>query len=251
MQKSRGPQAPKSKAKQGLIVKQERPNKNAHAFSQSDAPPQPTSLKEQAYEQMLERIQSGTFAPHSALSERQLAEILGMSKTPIRAALEKLEAQGLVTVSPQRGIMIRELSAREIGELFDVRMAIEPFVVERLTQRTWTVEQRNQLKANLKAQRVAVAAEDSLAATKLDIEFHRSMAEVLDNREIVSLLEKCFNKLHRSVLHINTQVPGRLRKSFDDHELIAQLISGGDSKKAMEAMREHLRYGRQFLLGIE
>jgi len=143
-------------------------------------------LKERAYQELKRLIQSSVFPPHVALSERQLSDRLRMSKTPIRAALENLETQGLVTVSPQRGIFVRELSAREIGELFDVRMAVEPFAAAKLSQRAWSPTQRTQLKKNLTKQRSAAKAEDPLAATTLDIEFHRLLVEVLDNREMMT-----------------------------------------------------------------
>jgi DNA-binding GntR family transcriptional regulator len=205
-------------------------------------------LKEQAYVELKRLIQSGEFPPHMALSERQLSERMGMSKTPIRAALEKLESQGLVTVSPQRGIFVRELSAREIGELFDVRMAVEPFATSKLATRSWSISQRAALKRNLARQKVAAKADDPLAATELDIRFHRLLAEVLDNREIMVWLEKCFDKLHRSVLHINRQVPGRLQKSYEDHVAIANAILDSDESKSRSLMQEHLKYGRRFLL---
>jgi DNA-binding GntR family transcriptional regulator len=205
-------------------------------------------LKEQAYQELKRLIQAGEFPPHVALSERQLSERLGMSKTPIRAALENLETQGLVTVSPQRGIFVRELSAREIGELFDVRMAVEPFAAAKLSQRNWSSQQQATLKRILTQQKSAAKAEDSLAATVLDIEFHRRLAEVLDNREITMWLEKCFDKLHRTVRHINTLVPGRLQKSFEDHAAIASAILKRDERKSRSLMQEHLEYGRRFLL---
>ena len=75
----------------------------------------------------------GVFAPNTFLSERQLVERMGMSKTPIRSALEHLESQGLVAVAPQQGIIVKELSAQEITDLFDMRSAIEPFIVSRLS----------------------------------------------------------------------------------------------------------------------
>ena len=92
-------------------------------------------LKDRAYADLKVLIQSGEFPPNTFLSERQLVARLGMSKTPIRSALEHLEAQGLVVVSPQQGIVVTDLSVREITDLFDVRSAIEPFVAARLAER--------------------------------------------------------------------------------------------------------------------
>jgi DNA-binding GntR family transcriptional regulator len=205
-------------------------------------------LKDRAYAELKIMIQSGVYAPDTFLSERQLVEKLGMSKTPIRSALEHLEAQGLVAVSPQQGIVVRDLSAREIAELFDIRSAIEPFIVRRLAERRFTSEQSARIKANLKSQRAAVGAEDALAATKLDIEFHILLAELLDNGEMLAWLTRCFDKLERAILRINRLAVNRLPKSQADHASIAMAVLKGRGSVAAKAMVQHLQYGRRFLL---
>jgi DNA-binding GntR family transcriptional regulator len=206
-------------------------------------------LKDQAYAELKEMIQRGVFPPNSFLSERKLVEHLGMSKTPIRSALEQLEAQGLVAVSPQQGIVVRELSAHEITDLFDTRTAVEPFVVSRLAGRGLAPEQAARIEENLREQHAAAAAGDALAATRLDIEFHTLLAQFLDNREILGWLTRCFDKLHRSILRVNRLAAGRLPKSYQDHAGIAAAVRAGQGDAAAQRMVEHLRYGRQFLLG--
>ena len=208
----------------------------------------PMLLKERAFEEIKALIQSGEMSPQSTLSERQLETRLGMSKTPIRAALENLESQGLVTVSPQRGIFVRELSAREIAEIFDVRTAVEPVIAAQLARSSMTSSQRDAMKSNLRRQALAAEAEDSLAATQLDIAFHRLLAGLLDNREMMLWLERCFDRLHRSILQVNRLAPGRLHKSCQDHEAVAKAIMEGFDDEAARLMREHLGFGRRFLL---
>ena len=183
------------------------------------------------------------------MSERQLVENLQISKTPIRSALEHLEAQGLVAVSPQQGIVVKELSVRDIMELFDMRLAVEPFMASQLAGRVLSADQSERLAANLTLQNDAALAGDALAATRLDIEFHVLLASLLDNREITAWLARCFDKLYRSVLRINQLSNGRLLKSQHDHAAIVAAINSGDATAAAQAVTEHLRYGRQFLLG--
>ena len=230
-------------AKQALSPKTSMTSKPRAASS-----PVPLLLKERAYHEIRELIQTGELTSESNVSERQLAQRLGMSKTPIRAALENLEMQGLVTVSPQRGILVRELSAREIAELFDVRAAIEPFIASQLARRTLTTSQRDQLKANLREQRLAAKAADALGATQLDIAFHRLLASLLENQEMKVWLERCFDKLHRSVLRVNQMARNRLLKSYEDHDAVARSILSGSPDEAARQMKEHLAFGRQFLL---
>jgi DNA-binding GntR family transcriptional regulator len=214
----------------------------------SEVPPSRVLLKERAYQELKALIQTGALTAESTLSERQLAERLGMSKTPIRSALENLETQGLVTVSAQKGILVRELSAREIADLFDVRTAVEPFMVAQLARSVLTSSQREDLKTNLREQRLAAKSEDFLAATQLDIAFHRLLATHLDNREMMIWLERCFDRLHRSILRVNRLAPGRLHKSYEDHEAVSKAILEGRHDEAGRLMREHLSFGRQYLL---
>lgn len=208
-------------------------------------------LKDHAYTELKDLIQTGVFPPNMFLSERQLVKKLGMSKTPIRSALEHLESQGLVAVSPQQGIVVKELSAHEIIDLFDIRIAIEPFVVSRLTARTIAADQKVFIKANLAEQHAAAQTGDAVAATRLDIAFHILLAEIFDNRELLTWVRRCFDKLHRSILRINRLAAGRLMKSYQDHAAIVAAIMAGKCEKAGQGMVEHLRYGKQFLLGGE
>jgi DNA-binding GntR family transcriptional regulator len=211
-------------------------------------PPAARLLKERAYDELKALIQSGEMTSESMLSERQLGERLGMSKTPIRAALEHLETQGLVTVSPQRGILVRDLSAREIAELFDVRAAVEPYIAGQLARNPLTAAQRDELNANLRGQRAAAAAEDALEATRLDVALHRSLAGLLENRELMVWLERCFDRLHRSVLRVNRLARNRLLKSCQEHEGVVAAVLDGRPDEAARLMSEHLTFGRRFLL---
>jgi DNA-binding GntR family transcriptional regulator len=208
----------------------------------------PPLLKERAYRELKELIQAGELTAESTLSERQLAERLGMSKTPVRAALEHLETQGLVTVSPQRGILVRDLSARDIAELFDVRAAVEPHIAGQLARGTLPPARREEVETNLRRQHAAATAGDALEATRLDFAFHRLLAALYDNRELNIWLERCFDRLHRSVLHVNRQARNRLLKSYQEHEGVAAAVLGGRADEAPRLMREHLAFGRQFLL---
>ena len=155
----------------------------------------PVLLKDRAYDELKAMIQTGVFPPNAFLSERQLVLRLGMSKTPIRSALEHLEAQGLVVVSPRQGIVVKELSAREITDLFDMRLALEPFVASRLADRSLGAADQKRVEANLDRQGLAAAHDDALAATRLDVEFHSLLAELVDNHEATTWLARCFDKL--------------------------------------------------------
>lgn len=205
-------------------------------------------LRDRAYRELKNLIQSGAIAAAAFLSERQLVERLGMSKTPIRAALQQLEAEGLLTVSPQQGIFVRELSVREINELFELRTAVEPFVVRRLSGRL-RPEQGNRLKENLSAQRSAATQGDVVALTDLDVEFHLLLAELLENREILHPLQRALTRLYREIVRISRHAEGRLQASVREHAGIVEAVLRGDADLTATRMEEHLQFGRRFLLG--
>src|SRR6516225_7820048 len=86
-------------------------------------------LKDYDYADIKQRILRGDYPPSTLVSERQLASQLDMSKTPVRAALQRLELEGFVTISPQQGIIIRDLSVHDIADQYEIRAALETYVV--------------------------------------------------------------------------------------------------------------------------
>ena len=99
------------------------------------APTAQASLKQQAYLRLKRLILAGELKAGTVLSVRQLAAQLEMSRTPVHAAIERLEADGLVTLAPQHGVMVREMSMQDIVNHYQIRQALEPFVLARLAGR--------------------------------------------------------------------------------------------------------------------
>lgn len=204
-------------------------------------------LKDRAYEVLKEEIVTGRIVPGTFLSERQLAIRLGMSKTPVKAALERLEGDGYIRVSPQQGILVRELAIEEVMDLFDIRLALEPFVVRRLAGRL-TEPQYASLIANLEAQDQAAVIDDRLTYRKLDIEFHYLLCEFQGNREIQQVLRRLQDRLYRVILRVLERVPGRITSGIAEHRRILEAIRAGDSAAAAEAITIHLEFGRRMLV---
>lgn len=105
-------------------------------------------FKNIAYEELRSRFDNRLCPPGTFLSERQFAEELGMSKTPVKAALERLELEGFITVSPQSGIVVRELILDEITQMYEIRLALDAFVLRSLAGRL-TSEQLAKWEFNL------------------------------------------------------------------------------------------------------
>jgi DNA-binding GntR family transcriptional regulator len=219
----------------------------------ADGEDQPLSLpgrnlmKERAYAEIKRSILGGTFPPGSFLAERQLAQQLGMSKTPVRAALERLEAEGFLTVSPQQGIIIRDLNVHEIADHYEIRAALETYVVRALAGRL-SPDQRDRLEQNLRAQAALGGPDAGPRAVALDTEFHTLFCEFLGNREILKVMAQLREKIQRvinRVFHLN---PGRIATSTAEHRAIADAVIQGDAALAARLVEEHLEYGKTCLL---
>jgi GntR family transcriptional regulator, rspAB operon transcriptional repressor len=204
-------------------------------------------LQDRAYAEIKGLVQDGTFAAGSFLSERQLAVRLRMSKTPVKNALVRLEIEGFVAVSPQQGIVVREISVGEIGDILDIRVALETYVVRRLAGRL-TAAQTEKLRSNLKAQEAAVKAGDMAELTRVDADFHVLLCSFAGNAEIAQVMSRLRDKLHRIILHIMRQAAGRPAAAVAEHAAIVDAVVKGRGDRAAKLMEKHLEYGKRFLL---
>ncbi|HBN74278.1 MAG TPA: hypothetical protein DD473_00335 [Planctomycetaceae bacterium] len=204
-------------------------------------------LKEKAYEQLKSQIQNSTFVPGVFLSERQLALQLGMSKTPIKAALERLELEGLVSVSPQQGIMVRELSVHEIADQFEIRLALESFVLRSVTGKLAN-DDITRIRKNLQQQQLAAKEFDHTAAIKLDAEFHGIFCDCLGNQEIIRVMTQMREKMYRVIGRVFERYEDRIESSWTEHTAVANAVIAGDAELAVNRLQEHLEYGKRVLL---
>jgi DNA-binding GntR family transcriptional regulator len=205
------------------------------------------TLAHKAYEDLKNLLLKGDYSPGDFLTEGELARRLHMSKTPVRTALTRLEMDGFVTVSPQQGIVVRESSIHEVLDLFDIRIALETFVVRRLAT-TLTPEQGERLRTNLKAQAEALLERNNLTSTQLDTEFHLMLCEFSGNQEICDVMERLRDKLHRIILGIQNKNPARVADGCREHEAIAEALFKGRGEQAAQIVIQHLEWGKKFLL---
>jgi GntR family transcriptional regulator, rspAB operon transcriptional repressor len=204
-------------------------------------------LKDVAYESIKAQIQNSTFAAGHFLSERQLSSLLGMSKTPVKAAIERLEQEGFVNVSPQQGIVVRELSVKEVADQFEMRTALEVFVVRAIAGNL-TAKQQSLFEKNLAFQTAAVSKENVGRLVELDADFHWLMCEVFGNQAIVDCMRLQRAKIHRVIFQVMSGSPGRLKDAVSEHTAIYSAIKRGKVDQAAKLVEQHLEFGKQYLL---
>lgn len=206
------------------------------------------TLKEQAYLQLKAFILSGELTPGQFLTERTLVEMLGMSRTPIRSALERLDVEGLANYTPNKGLVVAEVSVAKAIDLYDYRIALESHVVRKLASLVWESDDLEWFEHNLREQERHMREQNYEAFTLADAEFHRKLAQVNGNSEIMMAMDRLQDKLHQIALRVLRKDRGRIGVSYEDHLAIFRLIKEGHVDEAAQAMETHLEYGKRILI---
>ncbi|MFD2612938.1 GntR family transcriptional regulator [Paenibacillus gansuensis] len=206
------------------------------------------TLKEKAYAELRKSILNGELKPGDFLTERMLVEQLEMSRTPIRAALERLDAEGLAKYTPNKGLVVTDISISQASDIYDFRMAMECFVAGRLALRRWSPEDIGWFRSNLRLQEKCVQEDDHPGFTEADALFHRKLAEVYENNEILQTMDRLQDKLYQIALRVLKKDRTRIRQSFQDHMEIFEHILQGKQNEAAKAMETHLEYGKKILI---
>lgn len=201
-------------------------------------------LQKRAYTEVKRLIVSGEAAPGSFLSERQLGQRLGMSKTPVHVALERLEAEGFVSVSPQQGVVVRDMSIQDIVEHYEMRQAIEAFVVSKLAGKL-SSEQISRLRANLAEQKKGLRTKAVRHFVELDAAFHLLLCDFVANSQLTRIMDQSRERIHQVILRAAGLDPTRLQHSHDEHSRIVESIIAGNSDQASKEIVAHLENGKQ------
>ncbi|MCA9191653.1 MAG: GntR family transcriptional regulator [Planctomycetales bacterium] len=206
-----------------------------------------TLLKDRAYVEIKRNIQNGTFVPGRFLSERWLATWLGMSKTPVKAALERLAQEDLVIISPQQGIAVRELSLKDVVDQFEMRRALETFVVGAIAG-ALNVKQCAGIERNLVGQKSALHRRSLGKFVELDTSFHLLLCDALGNDAISQCLTQQRQKINRVISRVMDTDPGRLKEAISEHEALYRVLKAGRRELAVKMIDQHLNVGKLLLL---
>lgn len=199
---------------------------------------------ESAYEELRNRIVSGELPPAMHLVETSLAETLGVSRTPIREALSRLEQDGLVERG-SRGLQVRHRSPAEILEIFEVRIVLEGTAARAAAERHTEVDRirmQGHL-SNLEAQR---GAEPTVQAA-INREFHRSIWQASHNRTLVDVLDRLSVHLFRYPF-TTYEAAGRAETSLVEHGELAEAILERDGERASRIASHHMTVARNIRL---
>jgi DNA-binding GntR family transcriptional regulator len=203
------------------------------------------SLVDIAYVALRDAITSGALLPGTRLREAALAQHFSISTTPVREALRRLDREGLVRLSPNRGAVVAEFDVREILDLFEIREVLECRAVRRAaTQRTRDL---GHAEALLVAEAKQVAQHDRVEWNRLEVAFHRAIGDLSGNFELAELAER----VHRSVQGLCVRClreplygPDQLQLMQAHHQAILDAVRAGDADAAEAHAREHIQHVR-------
>jgi DNA-binding GntR family transcriptional regulator len=213
-------------------------------------PPESTgSMVEQAYRLMRQRILDNVWPPGYRALEQVIAETLGMSRTPIREALIRLQREGLVEVIPRHGMHVLPVSPTDMREIYQILMALECLASELVAARKPSEAELAPLVAATQAMDEALAREDLDAWAQADERFHTHLVDLAGNRQLSNTVNNYWDRAHRARLFSLRLRPKPVNSTREHMELL-QRLREGDVAGANAVNRAHRERAAGELLGI-
>lgn len=203
-------------------------------------------LRELVCENLRQAIINGVFSPGERLMEIQLAEEMGVSRTPVREAIRKLELEGFVVMIPRRGTYVADISIKDINEVYEIRTALDilaaGLAAERINDEELEMMQRLLVEIG---QHIDEGNIEKIIET--DSAFHDILYQASRNERLVNIISNLREQITglrgRSMMY-----PGRLTDTLEEHRAIVESIAQRDAEKAQIAVREHLENAEHTLL---
>ncbi len=206
------------------------------------------SLSDQVYQIVRGLIVSGRMRPGEAINEAALAARLGVSRTPVREALQRISDEGLIEVLAQNGTFIAPISRKALEEAYLIRTALETESASRAAGRL-TAAAAEAFADNIAAHELAIVRRRFVEAIRLDDAFHRMIAEVNGLHMLWRAVDISKAQMDRG-RHLAIPETGLGAVTIRQHRLILEAMQAGDACQAAQRMREHLATSLQNTLEI-
>lgn len=203
-------------------------------------------LREVVCESLREAIRKGILKPGERIMEIQLAEELGVSRTPVREAIRKLELEGYVVMMPRRGTYVANMSIRDINEIFEIRSALES-LSNGLAAEHITDEELEHLQRLLVIIGGYIKDKDMDKIVETDIEFHDVLYHAARNRRLIGIISNLRDQLTR-FRTLSMSYPGRLEATLAEHKAIVDAVANHDRAAASRAAEVHMENSEKTLM---
>ncbi len=195
-------------------------------------------LRDVVFNTLREAILKGELAPGERLMEIALAEKLGVSRTPVREAIRKLELEGLAIMLPRRGAIVAQITISDLEDVLEVRRVLEGLTVD-LACKKMTQDELNELKNSLEEFRKVVSGNDLTVIAQKDVAFHDIIYNASRNRRLIQILNNLREQMYRYRLEYIKDADKR-KLLVEEHRIIVEAIERKDSAAAKKAMKHHI-----------
>lgn len=203
------------------------------------------TLAQQVYAHLRAGILDNTYPPGTALPEEALAAKLNVSRVPVREALRRLSAEGLVEIKPRQGATVTELTSKQFLDAYQVREALEVLAL-RLAVPKLTEDDLDQLDALQQSMQTAADAEEPTDFFVANAEFHGFLVAKADNGDLKAIYDSLIDRMRR-YQRPSLGLRGGMTKSIEEHDAILVAIRAGDSEEATHLMAQHIHVPQSVL----
>lgn len=203
-------------------------------------------LREIVFESLREAIINGVLKPGERLMEVQLAEEMGVSRTPVREAIRKLELEGFVIMVARKGAYVAGISMKDVVDVFEIRAALEGLAASLAAERI-TDEEKEEMERLLVRKAACVEAGDYDSLTEIDTEFHELLYKASRNERLMQIISNLREQINRFRM-VSLAFPGRGREALEEHKKIAEAIAERDAALAQALAQEHIENAENALL---
>ncbi|MFJ4920413.1 GntR family transcriptional regulator [Streptomyces sp. NPDC088725] len=207
---------------------------NAPAADSAKLPPAADRVYSHLKEGVLERRYEGG----TLLTEGELAEAVGVSRTPVREALLKLEVEGLIKLYPKKGALVLAVSAQEIADVVETRLLVEEFAVRKAVPASARLVER--LEVLLDEQRMRAGEGDLAAVSVSDRCFHAEIVRNAGNQILSKLYDQLRDRQLRMGVAVMEAHPDRIAANITEHGELLDAIRAGDADSAAACVRRHV-----------
>lgn len=204
--------------------------------------PRPGTAKDRALDYVKTRVLTGAFPGGELISEGDVATALGMSRTPVREAFLRLEAEGLLRLYPQRGALVVPVSPDEVRSVMEARLVLERFAATKVVGRgpATCAAVFEKMSAELRRQRAAVDRSDWPEFLDADRAFHAITLTESGNAILSGFYASLRDRQMRMIGESALRDPDRVAAILDEHREIAEALRDGDGQRALRAVQTHL-----------
>lgn len=197
-----------------------------------------------AYHEIKEWIIQGSLPADTILVERQLCEILHLSRTPVRSALLELAKEGFVVAAPGRGMMVSRVQIEDVIEIFEIRRAVDTLALE-LFMKNKRLDIITQMRDTVSDMEKALDRGDCQAFIDADNLFHELYSHNTGNRRLEGIWSELVEQ-ERRILAMMVGDIDRCKMSYLHHSAIMEKIEKGDTRKALTLLRKHLNDSMEY-----